>query len=91
MAIKRLLPLCSYLLMNIEQTMTGRTPCTRPSGIRWRRDKTQLQVPGAPYPITDAGQHRVVWEIQSEESLKIKLEMWSIEELPEYSSKVKVK
>ena len=46
--------------------------------------KLRLQVPGPPYPITDTGKYLVIWEIQSDESLKIKLEMWNNDELPKY-------
>jgi ketosteroid isomerase-like protein len=48
------------------------------------RYQVRLQVPGAPYPITDTGKYLVIWEIQSDESLKIKLEMWNNDELPKY-------
>ena len=44
----------------------------------------QLQIPGPPYPITDTGKYLVIWEVQSDESLKIKLEMWNNDEMPEY-------
>jgi len=46
--------------------------------------KLTLRVPGAPYPITDTGKYLVIWEIQSDESLKIKLEMWNNDAVPEY-------
>ena len=46
--------------------------------------KVRLQVPGPPYPITDTGKYLVIWEIQSDESIKIKLEMWNNDELPKY-------
>jgi ketosteroid isomerase-like protein len=44
----------------------------------------RLQVPSVPYPITDTGKYLVIWEIQSDQSLKIKLEMWNNDELPTY-------
>jgi ketosteroid isomerase-like protein len=44
----------------------------------------KLEVPGAPFPITDTGKYLVIWEIQPDESVKIKLEMWNNDELPEY-------
>ncbi|MBD3163163.1 MAG: DUF4440 domain-containing protein [Candidatus Latescibacteria bacterium] len=43
-----------------------------------------LQVPGPPYPITDTGKYLVIWETQSDGSLKIKLEMWNNDAMPEY-------
>jgi ketosteroid isomerase-like protein len=46
--------------------------------------KVTLKVPGPPYPITDTGKYLVIWEIQSDGSLKIKLEMWNNDEMPEY-------
>ncbi len=46
--------------------------------------EVELMVPGPPYPITDTGKYLVIWEIQSDESLKIKLEMWNNDEFPEY-------
>ena len=44
----------------------------------------RLQVPGPPYPITDTGKYLVIWEIQSDESLRIKLEMWNNDAFPKY-------
>ncbi len=46
--------------------------------------KVRLQVPGPPYPITDTGKYLVIWEIQADEFLRIKLEMWNNDELPKY-------
>jgi ketosteroid isomerase-like protein len=43
-----------------------------------------LQVPGPPYPITDTGKYLVIWEIQPDDSLKIKLEMWNNDKMPDY-------
>lgn len=36
-----------------------------------------LEVPGLPYDYTDKGKYLVIWEIQSDGSLKIKLETWN--------------
>ena len=44
----------------------------------------ELEVPGAPYPITDTGKYLVIWEIQEDESIRIKLEMWNNDAFPEY-------
>ncbi len=43
-----------------------------------------LRVPGPPYPITDTGKYLVIWEAQDDETLRIKLEMWNNDALPEY-------
>ncbi|MBD3399247.1 MAG: DUF4440 domain-containing protein [Candidatus Coatesbacteria bacterium] len=43
-----------------------------------------LQVPGPPYPITDTGKYLVIWEIQPDDTLKIKLEMWNNDRMPDY-------
>jgi hypothetical protein len=60
-------------------TVGRSTPCI----TRWLA-KVWLQVPGPPYPITDTGKYLVIWEIQADESLRIKLEMWNNDELPKY-------
>lgn len=39
--------------------------------------KITLQVPGVPYDITDSGKYLVIWEVQADGSLKIKLETWN--------------
>jgi ketosteroid isomerase-like protein len=39
--------------------------------------KVTLKVPGVPYDITDIGKYLVIWEIQTDGSLKIKLETWN--------------
>lgn len=46
--------------------------------------KVTLKVPGPPYPITDTGKYLVIWETQSDGSLKIRLEMWNNDAMPEY-------
>lgn len=46
--------------------------------------KVKLQVPGPPYPITDSGKYHVIWQVGEDESIKIKLEMWNNDEMPEY-------
>ena len=43
-----------------------------------------LTVPGPPYPITDTGKYLVIWEVQPDDSLQIKLEMWNNDEPPDY-------
>lgn len=43
-----------------------------------------LNVPGPPFPITDTGKYLVIWEIQPDDSLRIKLEMWNNDEPPDY-------
>lgn len=42
----------------------------------------KLQIPGLPEPYIDAGKYLVIWEIQKDGSLRIKLETWNNDKEP---------
>jgi len=42
--------------------------------------KITLLIPGVPFDIVDTGKYLVIWEIQDDGSIKIKLETWNNDE-----------